>query len=692
MTASRLLAGLLLVVLTISLIVSPAGAQDPVRPPSQRHASVVEALQNVQRHTLPSVNTEALKAEDARRADEITPYRYGTILDTQLRPDQHGNWERLPSGEWLWRLRIQSREAVSLSVGFTQFNLPDGATLYLYDSEGRIVHGPYTGADATGGQHWTPLVKDDVIVAELTVPADRRSSVDLEIGKVVHGYRSLRPSPKNDGLQKAGACNRDVACEEADPWRKQVRSVGRYTFQAGSTALVCTGALVNNTSGDQTPYFLTAEHCVNRPDVANTMVFYWNYQNDICRPLGSPQNGEQTDAPLDQTSSGATMLSRFGNTHSTGSISGKPDLTLVKIDDRIPPSYQLYFSGWSRRGQPTNASVTIHHPQGHGKRISFDRDPSSFVDYPSTRTCVAPEGDTHFLIENWELGTTEGGSSGAPLFNTNQRIVGVLSGGCAGCDGDADGDDNNQPDWYGRIALGFDDGDYPSEQDPTTFADVLDPLNTGAQSIKGRPLSRDSIPPGPIANFGVQSVTPDSVTLTWQAPGDDDDTGTVDEYLLRYRTNTPIQSRNDFEKARSATNVPIPKPAGSPQSATVAVSQDTSYFFGLVAKDKGGNESPLVTSKRDVTPVSTLKITAPPTPNPTRSQATLRFVTRKTENVRAILYDALGRRIEILMDKEVPPFRRQSVTTDVSSLASGMYFIRIRSASSARTAQISVVK
>jgi lysyl endopeptidase len=685
MTRSRLLTGLLLLALGWTGVLTPATAQDRPQLPSQQHQSAIQALEAVQQRTLPAVDTEALRAEDREQADEIGPYRYGTVVDTDLRPDQDGTWEQLPSGKWLWRLRIESRDAVSLSIGFTQFQLPDGAMLFVSDEVGRLVHGPYTAADATAGQHWTPLVKGEVIIVELSVPASRRQDLGLTIGKVGHGYRSLQPSGSDEDLSKAGTCNVDVACDEADPWRDQVRSVARYTYESGSDILACTGSLVNTTREGTTPYFLTAEHCVDSPEVAQTMVFYWNYQNETCRTLGSPENGEKTDAPLDQTLSGATLVARYGNVHDKKRIRGKPDLTLVEIDDQIPENYNLFFNGWSRRDQATQEAVTIHHPKGHGKRISFDRDESTITGF-GQRT----QGNTHLRVGNWELGTTEGGSSGSPIFDSNKRIVGVLSGGRAGCGNDGDAEDNNEPDWYGRLALGFESGDYQDR----TLEEVLDPTSSGSIAINGRSFVLDSIPPGQPTSFSVQNVTPDSVTLSWSAPPNDSSntsSGPAREYLLRYRTDGPIRTDADFEGATPATNVPGPKSPGSPQAATVAVQEDSSYYFGLVALDNV-DTSRVSTISRDVTPVSNLRVTSSPAPNPTRSVTRLQFVTRKNQNIRVALYDALGRRLRVLLDEDVRPFRRETVSVDVSSLTSGMYFVRIRGDASAQTAQVSVVK
>jgi lysyl endopeptidase len=665
----------------------PVLAQQRPIPPSQQHSSV-RASSAVAMQTLPSVDVAALRAEDRARSDRVGPYRFGTVLDTDLSPKTHGTWERLPSGRWLWRLRLRSRDAVSLSVGFSQFGLPEGADLYLHGPGETVVRGPYTAADATAGQHWTPLVRGERLILELEVPANRRQAVSLVIGHVTHGYRAL-PTRRDGTRPKSGTCNLDVACEEADPWRDQVNAVGGYTLRRGQDQLFCTGVLMNSTAQDPRLLFLTAEHCVQTPSQAASMVFYWNFQTAQCRRQGTDENGTFPRDSLDvgawnQTSSGARLRARYGNVHEDGKIEGKPDLTLVEVDtDTIPASYDLYQSGWSREDAPTQESVTIHHPSGHGKRISFDENASRITGWAQPT-----DGTTHLRIGDWETGTTESGSSGAPLFDKNRRVVGVLSGGLAGCGGDGDTDDNNEPDWYGRLAAGFNQGDYQGD----TIADWLDPANTGAMEIEGQALVPDSIPPAQPPNFRVTNVSSNSVTLRWTAPGDDSTSGTASEYLLRRRAEAPIRTRADFERAQPVSNVPAPKPAGSSQSVTVSLDPGKSYYFGLVALDKVKNASPLATTDRDATPVSTLRVLTPPAPNPTRHQSTFNFVVEKRQRVRIELYDTLGRRVRVLMNEEVQPFRRQTLTTDVSSLSSGVYFVRIRGASTVQTARIAVTK
>ena len=77
------------------------------------------------------------------------------------------------------------------------------------------------------------------------------------------------------------------------------------------------------------------------------------------------------------------------------------------------------------------------------KKICFDDDS------PSQQNQF---GAAVWYIDQWELGVTEGGSSGSPLFDQNHRVIGQLYGGGAACAGSVN---NGQPDWYGRFDVSW---------------------------------------------------------------------------------------------------------------------------------------------------------------------------------------------------------------------------------------------
>jgi len=680
---AALLSLLLAVWLAVGL--STAAAQTP----SDRFGSL-RTLADVAVQTLPATDVPDNPPSATTGPTQIAPYEYGVLVDSGVDAGTGGTWERA-DGRWIWRLRLQSPDARSISAAFDRFGLPEGARLYVRNPDGTQVHGPYLAADARDGEHRTPLVRGDAMVVELVVPADRREDVDLRISHIVHGYRSILPSGRDGVPAKDGACNVDITCRQALDWFPVYRSVGLYTFEIGGTASVCTGSLVNNTAEDRRPLFLTAEHCISSPEEAQSMVFYWNYQNPSCRSLGTPANAQAPNDSLEeQTSSGAVLQARYGNVNENGSIFGRSDLTVVEIDDVIPESYQLYFAGWDRSGSAPGEAVSVHHPSGDAKRISFDRDPVSRTPYAESSS--DPDG-THWLVEAWEVGTTEPGSSGAPLYNEDQEIVGVLSGGLAACTSRLSDEDNDEPDWYGSLAHGFNRGDYETR----TIADVLAPTGQPAQSLRGLPFTPDPAAPASIDDFGADRTTASSIRLAWTAPGDDGSEGTAFRYDLAVSTDGPIRTEADFERARLVGDVPVPDQAGTPQSVSVDASRDSTYYFALRAIDDAGKSSGIQPLRSDtgtlygISPTDRLQVRGP-APNPASRQTRIEIGSPVTRDARIEIYDTLGRRVAKAFGETVQAGRSVVVPLDVSRLAAGVHFIRVRVGNDQEVLPVSVVR
>jgi predicted outer membrane repeat protein len=81
----------------------------------------------------------------------------------------------------------------------------------------------------------------------------------------------------------------------------------------------------------------------------------------------------------------------------------------------------------------------------------------------------------------------------------------------------------------------------------------------------------------------------------------------------------------------------------------------------------------------------------PPTyPNPARTQATVRYAVPERQAVRIALYDVLGRRVRTVADGRAEG--RTEQTIDVSDLASGTYFLRMRTEGHTETQRITVVR
>jgi hypothetical protein len=88
-------------------------------------------------------------------------------------------------------------------------------------------------------------------------------------------------------------------------------------------------------------------------------------------------------------------------------------------------------------------------------------------------------GGSHGEGNGWELGTTESGSSGSPLFNEHGKIIGQLYAGESSCVGN---DTNNEYDIYGRLGVSWDSG----ITEESRLKEWLDPLNTGQTSVESK--------------------------------------------------------------------------------------------------------------------------------------------------------------------------------------------------------------
>lgn len=403
------------------------------------------------------------KEDEANDARKDRPWRYGFefLVDNNLQ--NSGSWHTLPNGDRVWRIRYVSAGAKTLNFLFSDFYMPKGANVYLYNNERTDLLGAYDAAQNNEKRVLgTWLVTGQDIWIEYYEPKAVKGQGKLEIFKVVHGYRTIGNQFKTpDGaLNFSGDCNYDVDC-----FMDGINDVKNISKKAVGVVLVdnssfCTGALVNNTAKDGTPYFLTADHCTkdwsgNDVDVSQwAFLFNWISPNPVCAEATNSTN----NAPnFYQTISGAALRAKREET----------DFCLLEITSEIPQNWDVVFSGWNRSETPAASTYGIHHPSGDIMKVSRDFDPPVIDN---------SEGTFMWMVEDWDLGVTEGGSSGSPLFDNNGRIIGQLLGGSSECNGLVT---NHGFDVYGRFGISWNAGSSAS----TRLKDWLDPNNSNPVTL-----------------------------------------------------------------------------------------------------------------------------------------------------------------------------------------------------------------
>jgi len=228
--------------------------------------------------------------------------------------------------------------------------------------------------------------------------------------------------------------------------RDETDSVAMILTAAGSRR--CTGALINN-SQNNSRLFLTANHCSGGQD---TWIFMFNYQSSQC------DLAQQNNGPTSFTVQGSSTIDN----------SATSDVLLLSLDEIPPANYNVYYAGYNAVDQ-VHIPFAIHHPSGDIKKIAWSEQNTRSDSWSGTP-------NTHWQVVQWngpgtgpgnqgDRTTTEPGSSGSPLFDTQGRITGQLHGGAATCSFPYD-------DLYGKLSRSWDDN--------APIRNALDPVGGGS--------------------------------------------------------------------------------------------------------------------------------------------------------------------------------------------------------------------
>jgi hypothetical protein len=401
-------------------------AAKPARPTPSEKAKI--ALGGIPEVRLQALDTDALLREDALAGGRVKgALRYGVGRNLQVSIED-GSWYDLADGSRLWIGEVVSTGALGMRVHFKDVRLPAGAELAVYapggsdPARGIVKSGSplddpdryvefYEASAYTKSQFWTGSFLGDRVRIEYQVPAGEVSeALPFGVDRLQHLYIDPvnRLAKSLVSGKAAGSCENDVTC--SPEWQDLSHAVSGIGF-IGDNALYCTGQLLNSQAQDFTPYWLTANHCMDNAGDAESAEFFWFYQTSQC-------NGNPPSLASTQRSRGATLLS-------TNPVS---DYTLLMINGALPDG--LYWAGWTGKAVPEGTDATaVHHPAGDYKRISF-----GFKDNPSG--CYEFNGTNGLqLVQiDWLDGVTEPGSSGSGIFRSDtQQLFGQLFFGPSSC-------------------------------------------------------------------------------------------------------------------------------------------------------------------------------------------------------------------------------------------------------------------
>ena len=443
---------------------------------------------NVPVKMIAAPDLEALHLEDIQRDKLGLLYRIGLASTVNITPLNSGIWTTLPNGDRKWQLVVKSSGAEALSFLFETFKLYGASTLVITDLNGKLVHNPLTSDDVESHfrQH-AALCFGDELLLTLIEPKYTQSS-EIFLDRVMYNYRATG-NPNFQKINESDPCEINVNCSPVgDLWQDEKKGVARIYVVEGNSGGYCTGSLINNTNQDCKPYFLTALHCGVSASAANMTQwkFYFKYEAPSC-------TNPSTAGTLDDYF--ITGCLRIADSGDNGGDSGS-DFLLVKlgsstneatiINNLKSANFSAYWNGWNANTAVTTGGVGIHHPAGDIKKIST-----------FSGSTISAGWNGNGLSSHWRQswtsnsnghGVTEGGSSGSPLFNNSQGyIIGTLTGGSSSC---------NSPtsqDYYGKMSYHWTSNGTANN---LRLKPWLDPTNSGVLTLAGsaNPCSSSSGP------------------------------------------------------------------------------------------------------------------------------------------------------------------------------------------------------
>jgi V8-like Glu-specific endopeptidase len=500
--------------LALAATVANAQVQQETFAPLSKTLGLKSAATSV----LPRLDVLKMAAPTSPTKDREGGEEFG--LDQFINADSNkiGEWTQTTGENWVWTYTVQSEGARGMMPVFSKWAMPKGGKFMVYSDADKA--GSFNAKNNKAhGQFAVRPLRGDTITMEYNGP---RVGLELEVEKVIHVYRGLFEDPNDKNFGRSGSCNMNTVCTVGDEWREQIDSVTVLLNTASRG--YCSGSMINNHEGLQ--MFLTAAHC---GPGANDIILF-NYDSPIC-----PYPGQ--DVPYTDTAHGLPTLARATNS----------DFQLTMVEEEIPDSYHAYLNGWDARpfsngDKPYDDVWGIHHPSVDVKKIS-----RSSMNGATSSGYGGPNGDTHWWVKTWEIGrnfteqdygTTEGGSSGSPLFNCDKQIIGQLHGGQASCT-------NNVNDYYGALWKSF-----PAIEEYLTGG--TGELQMGGEYLAG--VSRPpTVPPAPTPAPPPTANPPmcDNNSCVYAFDVDCDDGGSGSDYsLCSYGTDcndccTKVPSRDE---------------------------------------------------------------------------------------------------------------------------------------------------
>ena len=327
-------------------------------------------------------------------------------------------------GMQVWTGTFRSLGATGVRLQLKDLALPKGAEMYAFDDFGQ-AYGPYTGF---AKDFWTNTLKGDTLYLQVHLPLGLRGEAAsdklFQVVQLAHmgDNYEFGHNPDKAFCSWNDSCITNAECASIPSAIQPLQDAVAYMiFPVGSQSFICTGGLLNDTSSSGTPYFLTANHCLSTTASATGLETYFQWTVGCGASCGSQFNPPGSVPVVN----GATLLATNSST----------DFTFLELNSAAPSG--SVFLGWTTSAVANSGGTNlfrVSHPAGSPQAYS-----EQSVNATAGTCGTLPRGN--FIYSDATLADTEGGSSGSPVVNSSNQVVGQLFGACGAtpsttCDND----------------------------------------------------------------------------------------------------------------------------------------------------------------------------------------------------------------------------------------------------------------
>lgn len=355
--------------------------------------------------------------------------------------------KKTKNGDIVWSLSIQSEGADKLAIAVEQCIFSPNSEICVYSKTEGKPH--FIKKIHNSKRIVVPTVMGSEMIIEYK---EKKEYKNTEKNMHIHVLAYCVNLSTTHIENSRAFCTVDANCNPS--LLKEHRAVGMIANETGGLG---TGVLLNNTNNDKQLYLLTARHVALAITSLPLARVEFNYKTLYC---DGPANDAEDDRYIYPIESVVAS-----DAHS--------DFALLKLESTSDDN-KLTYAGWYNGTDLPFVGAGLHHPLDTDTGEQEPLRISTFIGSQTNTFANTFEAPTGLIEPNklWEVtyeqALIKDGSSGGPLFNESNKVVGQVIGDIGGqnC--------SSQIAAYGRFDAAW-NGNTPQ----TRLKDWLDPNNTG---------------------------------------------------------------------------------------------------------------------------------------------------------------------------------------------------------------------